>query len=117
MRLGGIYYFGGQPDCYISGIALSYVFSFIATALLNILIIRKNGGLRFEPLFFLRISIAGLIFIKLLKVTTLLVQDSIIFLILLVAANTIVYLILLLIMGDKYSRHILFQLFKVNIFR
>ncbi|PKM90434.1 MAG: hypothetical protein CVU87_02380, partial [Firmicutes bacterium HGW-Firmicutes-12] len=102
------------PDYYISGIAFSYVFSFVATAFLNILIIRKKGGLQLEPLFFVRISIAGLILIKMLNATAYLIQNNIILLILLVLAHTIVYFFLLLIMGDKYSRLILNQLFKAN---
>ncbi|MCR4442728.1 MAG: polysaccharide biosynthesis protein [Peptococcaceae bacterium] len=114
LRLSGIYFFGSHPVHGLTAIAFSYVTGFVVIAFLNLLAVKQKSGFCLEPVFYMRLFLASLVVVFLLKSTTPLLGENVLVLILLTLLCGAVFFTVLILSGDKYSRIILGQLLRLK---
>ncbi|MGB3973424.1 MAG: polysaccharide biosynthesis protein [Peptococcia bacterium] len=112
LRLTGIFIFGGRPGAGLEGIVFSYIVSFIFSAVLNLIIVKRVTGFKPDYGFGLRLLLGGILLCQLLKITKGLIQGNIIYLTALILLNVLLFFIFLYVSGDKYTRLVLDQIIK-----
>ena len=114
IRLSGIYYFGAHPSDGMAAIALSYVAGFTVQSFLNLVFIKIRTGFTLQPVFFLRLIFSGFILVQLLFYTHDIAREGVIYLVGLTLLGVAVFMTVLCLTGDRYTRLILWQLFKTT---